>query len=86
MKRLHYKSVETYIFMQLGNVAARSCCLRQLDFTTIFLVLVRDSLHEMYVLASLDHMYICQRTAREITLLRVLDHLSTSSDHCALVI
>ena len=84
MKRLHYKSVGTYIFMKLGNVAARSYCLRPHDYYDLH-VLVRDSLHEMYVLPSLYHTYIFQRIAREITLLRGFDHLSTSSDHCALV-
>jgi len=78
MKRLHYKSFDTYIFMQLGNVATRSCCLRPLDSTTVLLVLVRDSLHEMYVLASLHHKYIFQITARDITLLCGFDHFSTS--------
>ena len=78
MKRLHYKSFDTYIFTQLGNVATRSCCLRPLDSTTVLLVLVRDSLHEMYVLASLHHKYMFQITARDITLLCGFDHFSTS--------
>ena len=58
MKRLHYKSVDTYICMQLGNVAVRSCCLRPLDSTTVLVVLVRDSLHEKYVLASIISSYL----------------------------
>jgi len=84
MKRLHYKSVGTYIFMKLGNVGARSYCLRPHDYYDLH-VLVRDSLHEMYALASLHHKYIFQRTAREITLLCGFDHFSTSQDHFALV-
>lgn len=54
----------TYIFIQLCNIVARSCCMRYLDSSPVSLVLIGNCLQEMYVLFSITSTY----TPRDLAL------------------